>query len=125
MTEAEKQACVSLLRANNVEECEMMNDDDSAVDSLEQLENEVRGAQQRNEVYINCDFIYGSCAEVERLWSLANYILTDERKGNMSPVMFEAILFLKIIVTIIIVNGKNNYEVAQLYCPSPCYRIPA
>ena len=46
--------------------------------------------------YGNCDFIYGSCAEVERLWSIAKHILTDERKGMMDPIMFvEAIIFLK------------------------------
>jgi hypothetical protein len=44
--------------------------------------------------YVNCDFIYGSSAEVERLWSVAKYILTDQRK-RLTPQMFEALLFLK------------------------------
>ena len=34
-----------------------------------------------NTTYGNCDFIYGSAAEVEGLWSIAKHILTDERKG--------------------------------------------
>ncbi len=43
----------------------------------------------------NCDFILGSVAEVERLWSLAKYILADTRKCT-SPLAFEAVLFLKV-----------------------------
>ena len=31
---------------------------------------------------------------MERLWSIARYILTDQR-ANMSPILFETILFLK------------------------------
>jgi hypothetical protein len=45
-------------------------------------------------VYVNCDFIYGSAAEVEHLWSICSHILTDERKG-MTPQLFEALVFLK------------------------------
>jgi len=45
--------------------------------------------------YINCDFILGSVAEVERLWSTAKHILTEERRGMMHPIIFEALLFLK------------------------------
>jgi hypothetical protein len=36
----------------------------------------------------------GSSAEVERLWSVAKYILTDHRK-RLTPQLFEALLFLK------------------------------
>lgn len=45
--------------------------------------------------YINCDFILGSAAEVERLWSLAKHILEDDRLG-MHPETFEIIIFLKV-----------------------------
>lgn len=44
---------------------------------------------------MNCDFISGSVAEVERLWYIAMYILLDHRKGA-SPIAVEALLFLKI-----------------------------
>lgn len=44
--------------------------------------------------YKNVDFICGSAAEVERLWSIAKYILTDNR-SRMTPAMFESLLFLK------------------------------
>ena len=46
------------------------------------------------EVYINCDFILGTAVEVERLWSLAKCMLTDNRRG-MSTLMVQTILFLK------------------------------
>ena len=35
-----------------------------------------------------------SAAEVERLWSVAANILTDNRK-NTSPVLFESLIFLR------------------------------
>ena len=46
-----------------------------------------------NNTYVNCDFIAGSVAEVERLWSLAGHILTDE---SMSTTPTNAMLFLKV-----------------------------
>jgi hypothetical protein len=58
-------------------------EDDDAVDSTDFGE------------YHNADFILASAAEVERLWSIAKYILVDQRKG-MTPQMFEALLFLKV-----------------------------
>ena len=36
----------------------------------------------------------GIAAEVERLWSIARYILTTSRT-KMAPIIFEAILFLR------------------------------
>ncbi len=57
-----------------------------------------RKRQKFNEVqdrYINCDFILGSVAEVERLWSLAKYILADTRKYT-SQLASKAKFFLKL-----------------------------
>ena len=45
--------------------------------------------------YKNVDFILGLAAEVDRLWSIARYVITDLR-SRLSPVMFEALLFLKV-----------------------------
>ena len=45
--------------------------------------------------YINLDFILGSAAEVERLWSMSSYILLNHRL-SMPPVMFEALTYLKV-----------------------------
>jgi hypothetical protein len=43
----------------------------------------------------NCfDHIIGSAAEVERLWSIARYILTTSRT-RLEPILFEALLFLR------------------------------
>ena len=40
------------------------------------------------------DHVIGSAAEVERLWSVARYLLTTQR-ATMTPIVFEAVLFLK------------------------------
>ena len=45
--------------------------------------------------YINVDFICGSAAEVERLWSIAKYILSNTR-SRLTPNLFQALMFLKI-----------------------------
>ena len=44
--------------------------------------------------YVNLKFILASAAEVERIWSMAKYILVQQRKG-MSPKLFECLIFLK------------------------------
>lgn len=44
--------------------------------------------------YIDCRFIIGSAADVQRLWSEGKHILTDER-NQTSPKMFGAILFMR------------------------------
>ena len=45
--------------------------------------------------YINVNFICGSAAEVERLWSIAKYILSNTR-SRLTPNLFQALMFLKI-----------------------------
>jgi hypothetical protein len=40
------------------------------------------------------DHVIGSAAEVERLWSIARYLLTTLR-SQLSPILFEALLFLR------------------------------
>ena len=59
-------------------------------------QNELEEQAQRTSKskYNNLDIVLGSAAEVERVWSLANYILTNQR-GSMEPIMFEALLYLK------------------------------
>lgn len=47
-----------------------------------------------NGCYVPVDFIHGSSTEVEPLWSFAKYVLTEQR-GNMIPILFEEIMFLK------------------------------
>jgi hypothetical protein len=45
-------------------------------------------------VYYNCNFILGSAAEVERLWSESQWLL-DRHRSNLDPKLFEAILLLR------------------------------
>jgi hypothetical protein len=45
--------------------------------------------------YMDADFVLASAAIVERLWSLANYILTDTHK-SITPMVFEVLIFLKV-----------------------------
>jgi hypothetical protein len=52
--------------------------------------------QIQKNILLNCNFIYGSCAEVERLWSIAWHILTNQKMGKLSPTVFEALIFLKL-----------------------------
>jgi len=71
----------------------------SLADCLSQLRGgKKRKADQMNNACDNddnCfDHIIGSAAEVERLWSIARYILTTSRT-KMAPIVFEAILFLR------------------------------
>ncbi len=47
-----------------------------------------------NDKYRNCDFVLGSVAEVERLWSIAKSILGTQRM-HMTPITLEALLFLR------------------------------
>ena len=54
-----------------------------------------RKEKRRTETgYINCDFICGSTAELERLWSQAELIYSSNRQ-SMHPMMLDALLFLK------------------------------
>ena len=40
------------------------------------------------------DHVIGSAAEVERLWSIARYVLTANR-SSLAPILLEALLFLR------------------------------
>ncbi len=53
-----------------------------------------RKRMAKEEAYMNCNFILGSVAEVDRLWSVPKNILSRKRK-HMTPLVFEAVLFLK------------------------------
>jgi hypothetical protein len=51
-------------------------------------------AEERYGEYHKADFILGSAAEIERVWSSAEKILTPAR-FSIHPIQLEAILFLK------------------------------
>ena len=60
--------------------------------SYEELLQRRKKVKLNNIDYVNCDFILGSTACVERLWSIAKEILYGPR-NRTSPIMVEALLF--------------------------------
>ena len=94
----ETRACQVLLKCNNDEEDILedsdSNDDIDFVKAVKANERKRKREEMGESQYINCDFIMGSAACVERLWSEADAIFTKRRNG-LSPITFEMILFLK------------------------------
>ena len=84
MTDQEKEACEPLLKIS-VEEAgldDATDDEDVAhpanepsspdlKDAVLQRDHDIAIGQDATSPYVNCDFIYGSAAEVEHLWSIA------------------------------------------------------
>ena len=89
MTEDEKTACRHLLKTQKKNQ----RGESSSQSFLDTIARKKRRYEMKNE-YINCDFIQGSTAEIERVWSVSKHIMKHTRK-SMEPLMFEAILFLK------------------------------
>ena len=58
-------------------------------------EKTAQAANHLDSPYIDCNFIFGSAAQVEQMWSQAKYILSQQR-SRMTPLLFETILYLKI-----------------------------
>lgn len=54
-----------------------------------------RRLSEEEEQYIDCSFCVATSNTVERLFSACKYVLTDQRK-SMSPIMFEALMFLQV-----------------------------
>ena len=80
-----------------IAECRRTEDEeeDSSNDACAQrlrMRKKYKSMGTRN--HINFNFIVGSCAEVERLWSEEDVILTKRRK-KLIPIVLEEILFLK------------------------------
>ena len=84
---------VSMLR-ENVEESASQSDSSSTVTMAERLLKKRKTEVTRNQ-YTNCDFILGSVAEVERLWSISKYVFRENRR-SLTPQLFEAVMFLKV-----------------------------
>ena len=79
MTTDEKEACDELLlhAADDAAQPPVNEAELSYLELYELLESK-KSRQMEN--YGNCNFILGSAAEVERLWSIAANILSDHRK---------------------------------------------
>lgn len=92
MSRKEKGACAKLLSATSTDQDEVP---DATMSVIDCMQIEKRHRESATHSYVNCDFIIGSAAEVERLWSIAKHLLKDNHK-SMSPLLFEALLFLKL-----------------------------
>ena len=96
MTVEEKDACQSLLAKDyeiGVAQAQQTTLADRMRDRIKKRKAGVMD-QDLSSPYRNCDFICGSAAEVERLWSVAKKILTNNRY-HLTVVMFETLMFLK------------------------------
>ena len=89
LTDAEK-FVVQDLRKNVENSSDSEDDNDNSISK--QLNK--RRRFDENDQYMSADFVLGSIAEVERIWSIAIHILSDVR-NRLKPLIFEAILFLK------------------------------
>ena len=112
LTNPEKNACKGLLKRNHLNWAGVDNQDkDDDYSSEEELytqestfsmksiysqESKKAEAEEQKRVseYIDCLFIGSSAGIVEHLWSKFD-ALVDQRRSGMSPVMIEAILYLK------------------------------
>ena len=90
LSDAEKASVLCL----KVEETTDGNAEDSDLLSMSERRKKRRKVAAIPKRYINCDFVLGSVAEVERLWSIAKHILGDVRH-KLAPMMLEALLFLR------------------------------
>lgn len=94
LTDAEKEAISCLkIDTNSGEAVEL------GVGTDELLTMRERHAKRRKvsaipKRYMPCNFILGSVAEVERVWSMAKHLLGDKRHA-MTPLLLEALLFLR------------------------------
>lgn len=95
LAEDEKESMTCLLKHNaEIQYPMLIQRSSSTVIFAERLKNR-RKRYEIQDDYINCDFILGSDAEVERLWSISKYVLTESRR-SMTAQLFEAIVFLKV-----------------------------
>ena len=90
LSEDEREACRHVL-LNTVGNNTVPNPDNMG-DYLESLKKKPRLLEDSD--YGNVSIFLGSCAEVERVWSIAHYVLTNTQ-ANMTPALFETVLFLK------------------------------
>ena len=100
MSRREIEACKILLNDDSDEEDSLETDSDNSDVNFD-FEKAVAAGEKRKErevagksKHVDCSFIMGTAACVERLWSEADEVVTKRRKA-MNPVTLEMILFLK------------------------------
>eukprot|EP00171_Calliarthron_tuberculosum_P003916 IDg3916t1 len=95
LSDEERRACKTLLSETvasaDIDNANESEDDDIIMEITKEKENRIDGPGN----YINADFVLGSVAEVERLWSVLRRLLPDYRK-SCAPILAEALLFLKV-----------------------------
>ena len=97
LTAAQQVAVPSLVKLDHPVSLDLESDEEEAsyavrvAKRLKQEEMETINGEQ----FVNLDVIPGTSVNCERLFLLAKNILTDTRKC-MAPVLFEALLFLKV-----------------------------
>jgi hypothetical protein len=100
MMQAEKRACRALQKDANLEsddESDLMVDNGGEDFFLREFEKAKKQKTQESSGqsdYIDCNFITGSVAVVESLWSMYDAFNSKRRRG-MSPITVEMVLFLK------------------------------
>lgn len=94
MTEEEVEACEVLLK-QDVEGGSSGNDASPSEKSFEDVMFEKKRSYTKafSSKYVDCRFILGSGAEVERVWSMAGNVYT-KRRSSTSPLVLELILYL-------------------------------
>ena len=99
LTEEEKNACHRVVNHHQeiMEASEQGENPSFASRFRYRMKKRKTGELERSKSspYLNVDYICGSAAEVERLWSLCKYILTNTR-SRLTPNLFEVLVFLKV-----------------------------
>lgn len=93
-----EKAAVSCLKKQKElfsDRCISENGISNANGCIEERLRKRRKTEKTTGKYLNPRLILGSVADVERLWSMSKYVLTENRQA-MTPQMFEAIMFLKL-----------------------------
>jgi hypothetical protein len=99
LSDDEEAACEQLLNDNIDNRHDEIQDEEPPASpdiaaKLDRIRERPKTSAQESP-YIDCDFIFGSAAQVEQLWSIARYILTTQR-SSLTPLLFETLLFLKV-----------------------------
>jgi hypothetical protein len=94
LTEEEKEAVARLKTSSSTTSTTSSDDSPGRFDMANRLAKRQKTAASVTDGYANADFVLGSCAEIERVWSSAERILRKTRY-SLTPIYFETILLLK------------------------------
>ena len=93
LTNSERVAC-SRLQKTNIEINNTEEEKSELTTDGEIIARKRRSRECQDGTHVNCGFILGSTAEIERLWSIAKCILTNNQ-SKMTPVLLKELVFLK------------------------------